>query len=199
MKKAIILMATMVTGLVMYGFNPLPVYSAACFYEVTPSPTSVPFADTIVGNSSAATTVTITNSGNCDLTSLSASLSGDSGEFSIGTNTCTGGLSHGASCQVDITFEPSAAGNSSAALSLSTGEVNFPDLVALSGTGIAAPADSTALLAVAALQSQDDSDGCNAIASTGAAGQRGFGPAALGLVAMLGLVMATAAVRRRKR
>lgn len=196
--------AAILAGLVMYFINPVPAYSTACSYDVTPSPASIPFADTTVGDSSASTTVTITNTSDCSysLTSLSITLSGDSGEFSIGTNTCTGTLLNAESCQVDITFEPTAAASRSASLVLTTGEVTFSNLVALSGTGIAASApsaDSTALLGVAAMQSQDDSDGCNAIASTGAAGKKGIGPAALGLVAMLGLVMATAAVRRRKR
>ncbi len=197
MKKYLFLIGVIVLSVLV--FNPIPINSTVCAYRTSADMPTVNFADTIVGNKSGTTTVTITNTCDCGLAlnNLVVSLSGESGEFNIETNTCTGMLANTSSCQVGISFEPSTTGSHSASLTLTTTEATFTNRSALSGTGIVA-SDNTALL-VAAAASRDDSSGCDATASTGAAGGKSFGPAALGFISIMGLVLGIAAVRRGTR
>jgi hypothetical protein len=193
MKKYLFLLV--LTAFAAFMILPLSIY-ASCGYTLSFDNTIIDYLDTIIGNKSATTTLKITNTGCGTYNNLSISLTGESGEFIIESNTCTGSLSSAASCQVVLSFMPSTAGNHSALLTLTTNEATFTNKVSLSGTGIAV--DNTALL-VAAAASRDKSSGCNATASTGAAGGKSFGPAALGLVAVMGLLLGAVAIRRGTR
>lgn len=195
MKKDLFLFVIIALAVLM--FNPVPIHSTICAYRTSVDTPTVNFTDTLVGRKSKTTTVTITNTCDCSLSlnNLHVSLSGESGEFNIETNTCTGTLANAASCQVGISFEPSAAGIHSALLNLTTTEATFGNRSALSGTGISN--GNTALLISAA--SNDDSSGCTAAASTGSAGKKSFGPAALGFFTIISLVFCAVAIRRRAR
>jgi hypothetical protein len=192
-KKKLFILATI--ALATFMFNYVPGYSSVCGYEITPSTSTIGFTNTLVGNKSDTTILTITNTSDCNfsLTNLVVSLSGESGEFNIETNTCSGTLVFNANCQVGISFEPSTTGSHSASFTLTTTEATFAGQVTLSGTGT----DNTALIIAAA--SRDDSSGCDATASTGAAGGKSFGPAALGFVAIMCLVLGAVSIRRSTR
>jgi hypothetical protein len=183
-------------ALTAFMFLPLSVNATCGLPTISSDYTTIDFLAITVGNKSATTTLTITNTSGCaTLNNASVSLTGESGEFNIESNTCTGTLASGATCQVGLSFSPSSAGAHSASLTLTGTEATFTDQVALSGTGITS-GDNTALL-IAAAASRDNSSGCDATASTGVAGGKSFGPAALGFIAIMGLVLGVAAIRRR--
>jgi hypothetical protein len=77
--------------------------------------------------------VTLTNSGGLTLQIGSISING--GPFSQ-TNNCGTALGPGASCNINITFAPTAAGNFSATLTIADNLRAGPTTVALSGTGV---------------------------------------------------------------
>src|SRR5205085_4067586 len=97
------------------------------------------FSSQVVGSTSAAQTVTLTNSGNAALTISSIGLSGtNSGDFAQ-TNTCPSSsstLAAGASCTISVTFTPTATGTRSASVTITDNAGGSPQLVALTGTGV---------------------------------------------------------------
>ena len=76
------------------------------------------FGTPVVGTSGATMTWTIINGG--DLSTGAPMLSnGDVGEILVGQNTCTTALGGGASCMIQVSFTPTAAGARSGVLTLS--------------------------------------------------------------------------------
>lgn len=105
---------------------------------VSLSKSSLSFGSIAVGSSSAAQTVTITNTGNATLNiPANGGLSIDGADFASfpGTTTCATTLAPSASCTVSITFQPATAGNLTASLDITDDAGNSPQSVALSGTG----------------------------------------------------------------
>ena len=106
---------------------------------VSLSPTSLSFGNQQVKTTSAARTVTLTNSGNAALTIHSIGLSGpNSGDFHQ-QHTCPSSsstLAAGASCTISVTFTPTADGSRSANLAITDNASGSPQSVALSGTGV---------------------------------------------------------------
>jgi hypothetical protein len=106
---------------------------------VSLNPTSLSFGNHQVNTTSAAQTVTLTNSGNASLTIKGIGLSGpNSGDFHQ-QNTCpssSGTLAAGASCTISVTFTPTAEANFNASLSIADNASGSPQSVTLSGTGV---------------------------------------------------------------
>jgi len=101
---------------------------------LTATPASLSFAAQSVGTPSAAQTVTVQNPG-----TAAVALSGvttSSTEFAPST-TCAASLGAGASCTVDVSFTPAAAGARTGTLTVSSSAA--PLTVALSGTGTGTP------------------------------------------------------------
>jgi hypothetical protein len=96
------------------------------------SPALLSFATTGVGQTSAAQTVTITNSSGSPLTSVALNAGAP---FSLTQNTCSGALAAGATCTVAVVFQPSVAGTAGGALTVSSPTIAAPATVALSGAG----------------------------------------------------------------
>jgi len=101
------------------------------------SPASLTFATTqTLGTTSAAQTVTLTNTGSSSLTVSSIVLSGSfAGDFSQ-TNTCAAPIAGGGSCSINVTFTPTGTGTRAATLLIFYGAGNSPQPVTLSGTGL---------------------------------------------------------------
>jgi hypothetical protein len=99
---------------------------------VSLSPTSLSFGNQPVGATSAAQTVTLTNSGTNTL-NISSILTG--GDFAQ-TNNCGASLAPAASCAIRVTFTPAAAGSRAGTLTIADNASGSPHAVALSGTGI---------------------------------------------------------------
>jgi len=108
---------------------------------VTLSPTSLTFASTTVGATTAAQLVTVKNSGTAALTLTSETITGTNAtSFLKSATTCTTSLAVGATCTVSVEFKPAAAGALTASLSIADNATGSPQLVKLTGTGVAAPA-----------------------------------------------------------
>ncbi|MFJ9241778.1 discoidin domain-containing protein [Streptomyces sp. NPDC101776] len=100
---------------------------------LTASPGSLAFADQTVNTTSAAQTVTVTNSGTATASFTGITADGDFAQ----TDTCGASLAAGAHCMVAVTFTPTALGTRTATLALTGNQSNSPTTVALSGTGTA--------------------------------------------------------------
>jgi hypothetical protein len=103
------------------------------------SPTALTFASQTVGQASAAQTVILSNTSSTSLSiSGVATSGGQSGDFQQ-TNTCGTSLAAGATCTISVTFTPQAAGAGAAAIQITDNAINSPQMISLSGTGIAPP------------------------------------------------------------
>ncbi len=94
--------------------------------------TSLNFTALTVGTSSAAQTVTVTNSGNGALTLASVQANGDFGQ----TNNCTTVAANGGTCAIQVTFTPTSSGTRTGTLTLTDTAADSPQLVPLAGSGI---------------------------------------------------------------
>ena len=106
----------------------------------TLQPTSLSFGNQNVGQTSAAQTVALTNSGSATLNIQSIAITGtNSGDFAVvtsSTNPCGTTLASGASCNISVTFSPTSPGPRAAQLSITDNAPSSPQTVSLSGTGI---------------------------------------------------------------
>jgi len=114
---------------------------AASAPAVTLSPTSLTFASTNIGATTAAQVVTVKNSGTAALTLTSETLTGtNASSFVISANTCGTSLAASATCAVSVEFKPAAAGALTASLSVADNATGSPQAATLSGTGVGVPA-----------------------------------------------------------
>lgn len=103
--------------------------------SATLSPSSLMFPVRRVGSPSPSKAITLTNTGNVTLTISSITITGASaGDFSQ-TNNCGSSVGAGASCTINVTFLPTAAGSRTAAVSVADNAPDSPQSAALSGTG----------------------------------------------------------------
>jgi hypothetical protein len=97
----------------------------------TVAPSNLTFASQLVGATSSTQTITVTNPGPLGLQISRVQASGDFSE----TNNCGTSLGWGASCTVNVTFTPTAAGSRTGTLTITDDAPDSPQNVALSGTG----------------------------------------------------------------
>ena len=100
--------------------------------QVSFSPTSLTFSLRLVNTTSAAKTVTVTNTGNATLNINNIGITGD---FSISAKTCGSTLNAGLSCTVSVKFTPTAAGVRNGSLTFTDNAPGNPQSVPLKGTG----------------------------------------------------------------
>ena len=103
---------------------------ANCGSLVTISPTSLAFANQLVGATSASQAVTLTNSQSSSVTRISVSTTGDFAQ----TNTCGTSLAANSNCTINVTFSPTVAGARNGTLTVSDSAGS--QIANLSGTGI---------------------------------------------------------------
>jgi hypothetical protein len=94
-------------------------------------PSRLSFGSQPFGTSSAERTVTLSNPGGAPLAISSIVANGDF----IATNNCGSTIAIGGSCQVDVTFEPTAEGTRMGTLSFTSNASVVPQTLVLSGTG----------------------------------------------------------------
>ncbi len=99
-------------------------------------PTSLNFAKQAAGQTSAALTATLTNTGNGTLTLGNVNVSGPF----MQTNNCGVSLAAGASCQFSIKFAPAASGPANSLLSFTANAAGGLFAIGLRGTGVTGPA-----------------------------------------------------------
>ncbi|MGA3327934.1 MAG: choice-of-anchor D domain-containing protein [Terriglobia bacterium] len=119
------------------GTGSVPVIGSAA---VCLTPASLTFPARPVNTPSAPQTVTLSNCGGTasTLTLTSFYVNGTNYIDFPGTTNCGSTLSGGASCTINITFTPAAAGSRSAYISITDSAANSPQTVNLAGTGSSA-------------------------------------------------------------
>ncbi|MGC1907447.1 MAG: FG-GAP-like repeat-containing protein [Candidatus Acidiferrum sp.] len=95
------------------------------------SPATVAFGGQFVASTSAAKTVTLTNTGNAALTVSGFAVSGNFAQ----TNNCASSLAPNASCAIKVTFSPTAVGPATGAITVSDNVFGGQSVFALAGTG----------------------------------------------------------------
>lgn len=126
----------LVAGTYGRGVWQIPLWTAgAQLTTATAQPTSIDFAAQSVGSTSAAQTITLTNTGGIALTVTSISASAN---FSETDNCTTRAVDAGATCAIQVTFTPDHTGSISGQLIIGTnisgGQITIP----LAGTGSSA-------------------------------------------------------------
>ena len=105
---------------------------------VTPSLTSTPesltFSGESIGTTSAAQTVTLSNTSSVAVTISSVTASGP---FAV-TSQCGPSLAAAATCSIAVTFTPTTVGQQTGSLTISDDAAGSPQNIALSGSGVAA-------------------------------------------------------------
>jgi hypothetical protein len=89
-----------------------------------------------MGSTSAAQTVTLSNTGNASLSISSMALGGANSVDFAQTSNCGASVAAGANCTISVTFTPSAAGARNASLAITDNATGSPQTVSLSGTGL---------------------------------------------------------------
>jgi hypothetical protein len=114
---------------------------------ITLLPGSLVFSSRLVGSSGPSLTISMSNSGNATLNIASIAITGsNAGDFSQ-TNTCGQTLAPSASCTISVIFKPTASGQRTAGVAITSDARGSVPVVTLSGTGLAVGLDlSTSLL-----------------------------------------------------
>src|SRR6202007_1888909 len=96
------------------------------------APASLACGNQNLNTTSAAQTVTLTNTGNAALsiTSIAAST-----QFAQ-TNTCGASVAAGANCTISVTFTPTAIGAQTGTITITDNATGSPQTVRLTGTGM---------------------------------------------------------------
>ncbi len=105
--------------------------------SVSLAPNPVTFAAQQAGSTSAAQTVTLSNSGGAALSISGVTISGTNASSFTQTNNCGSTVNAGSSCAISITFSPSAAGAYTATVNVADNATGSPQSVTLNGTGTA--------------------------------------------------------------
>ncbi len=103
---------------------------------VSLSPTSLTFAATVVGVTTAAKTVTVSNTGTGTLSISGIAISGDFAQVIV-AKSCGSTLAAGKSCVIKVTFTPTQLGSRTGSITITDNAAGSPQSVPLSGTGTA--------------------------------------------------------------
>ena len=101
------------------------------------SATSLTFASTATGATSAQQALTVTNTGGSPLVFTSIALTGVNATDFTGSTNCPVTLAANASCLVNLAFRPKATGARTAVVQFTDNAAGAPQLVNLAGTGLA--------------------------------------------------------------
>jgi FG-GAP-like repeat/Abnormal spindle-like microcephaly-assoc'd, ASPM-SPD-2-Hydin/FG-GAP repeat len=96
------------------------------------SPTSLSFGTQLVSATSSSRAVKLTNTGSVPVVITGVTTSGDFAQ----TSTCGGSVPAGASCTINVTFTPTAAGTWTGAVTITDNAPGSPHVVSLTGTGM---------------------------------------------------------------
>ena len=110
--------------------------AAAAANSISLSPTSMAFPNTVVGATSAAQVVTVTNTGSATVSLTSIASSGSS-FFEL--NNCGTTLASKATCSIYVGFKPTATGAQTGTILVTDNATGSPQKVTLTGTGTTAP------------------------------------------------------------
>jgi hypothetical protein len=114
---------------------------------LTFSPTTLKFSSTGIGATSAAKTITVTNSSGSSVTINALGGSANYAVAGSGSSPCGGALAASAKCTLSVTFTPSDTGANKGAVAIATSGAGSPQIVDVSGTGELPVAVSPATIA----------------------------------------------------
>src|SRR5439155_11460146 len=103
---------------------------------VSLSSTSLTYASQLVGTSSSAQAVTLTNPGNVPVNISEIGVGGPNSSDFAENNTCGNALAAGASCSISLIFRPTTRGSRVATVTVFDDATNSPQILSLTGTGI---------------------------------------------------------------
>ena len=113
---------------------------------VTLAPSSgLTFASQIVGSTSSAQGVVLTNTGNATLHITGISITGANPSDFSQINTCGANIDSGDNCAISVTFTPTVSGTRMASVSIEDNASGSPQGLPLTGTGAAATGPAVAL------------------------------------------------------
>ena len=124
--------------------TPSTVQITAAAPSATVSVPSLNFSNQAINTSSAAQTVTFTNTGTVPITMNSVGATGDFANQLV--STCGSSVAVGSSCTVSVVFSPTAIGARTGILSFNDNIAGSPQTVSLSGTGTAGTATKLAFV-----------------------------------------------------
>ena len=110
-----------------------PIFASGA--AVTLSTTGLDFGSQLVGTTSAARSITLTNSGTATLNVESVTITGSEAADYAQTNGCVGPIAAQATCTINVTFTPSHVGPRNASVVISDNAAGNPHRVTLTGTG----------------------------------------------------------------
>ncbi|MEJ2009835.1 MAG: choice-of-anchor D domain-containing protein [Acidobacteriota bacterium] len=103
---------------------------------ISVSPSSLTFGSTVVGTTSSAETVTVTNTGTAGITFTGFTATGDFAVSAAGTTCSTSNaLAASSSCTIAVTFTPDGAGTNTGTVTITDDASSSPQTIALSGEG----------------------------------------------------------------
>jgi sugar lactone lactonase YvrE len=103
------------------------------------TPGSLTFANTVQGSTTAAQTLTLSNTGNAPLSITGITLGGTNPADFAETTTCGSTLAAGSSCPISVTFTPATVASFTATVSVADNAAGSPQTATLAGTGLAPP------------------------------------------------------------
>ncbi len=113
------------------GIWQIPLLRGVPQTSITLTPASLIFSGQPVQTASNPQTVVLTNTGSASLTVSNVEITGDF----IETDNCSGAISAGGTCQIQVTFTPSATGTRTGTLTVTANIPGGQQTVGLSGTG----------------------------------------------------------------
>ncbi len=113
---------------------------------------TVAFGSQVIGSTSTAQTLTVTNPGANTLSGFTISVYGtNAADFTLVSNGCASGVAGGGNCTLFLTFTPHGSGTRSASLSIGYAGIGSPLIVSLGGSGTTGPAAALAISGLGAV------------------------------------------------
>jgi hypothetical protein len=117
--------------------NATSIAGAELYELVGVFPTNLSFSNQVIGTTSTSQTVTLTNNDSTVLSITSIAISDTNASDFAETDNCIGSVAAGASCSINVTFTPAAAGSRMGSLNITNNLSASPMPVPLTGTGVA--------------------------------------------------------------
>src|SRR5215472_1459362 len=111
--------------------------------SITLSPSSLKFADQVLGTTSARKSVTLTNVGAATLTISGIAIGGTNAPDFAESNTCGSSLAPKAHCTISVTFTPSRLESRTASITITDSGRGNPHTVPISGFGVMSGPNAT--------------------------------------------------------
>jgi hypothetical protein len=125
------------------GFDAFVLKVSESSAVATLSPSSLTFASQVVGTTSGAQAVTLSNTGNLAMAITGITITGTNAADFAQTNTCGASVAVAANCAISVIFKPTAAGTRIATVSVADSASGSPQTFTLTGTAQAAGAVAT--------------------------------------------------------